>query len=555
MKKIFTCISIAVVSLFATTPVMAQQQISEQDKATIVKAVVPAMIDQVSQISGIDFKGLQNPDVDLILNSPLFGTQSTLRSGTLPSISIQPDSVILNLSKVDLGEDLSFMQSALSSVKLTFADYEELVVTATSGRTVNVNLPLKTTATVKFLGLSFNINLNLALGEKTGLLPFGSFSANLDLGSLESILGSLDKELKSGELFSIKETGANAVYTYDIAIGDILSGLMEAEEQPNFKVIVDMTSVKSEKPVIDVVLKTITDKATLTTDEASIYLNTKALASNKMVTDSIIAIAYEFENNVVAKEYSKSVQETKAVDSKTVEVLTTIYEKEAEDAEWKWNDAEKYIIEGNQEIDPENLVSSVLNSVIEDLKNLTSNSKESLTVKCLSFSKEADVAGNNGKNELTLTVTPAIVDMQTIKATVELVSVDDDEAEAEAEEKMLIEVTLPLQSETITVTFIPEGEESALATLYVKSNAMGIVTSNETIKNNVQDLKVIPLESSLYVTNGKGNYVIVNMLGQVIATGIITSDTQYVNMPNVPKGIYMISIKDKTKRTTVKFVR
>lgn len=551
MKKIFTCISIAVVSLFATTPVMAQQQISEQDKATIVKAVVPAMIDQVSQISGIDFKGLQNPDVDLILNSPLFGTQSTLRSGTLPSISIQPDSVILNLSKVDLGEDLSFIQSALSSVKLTFADYEELVVTATSGRTVNVNLPLKTTATVKFLGLSFNINLNLALGEKTGLLPFGSFSANLDLGSLESILGSLDKELKSGELFSIKETGANAVYTYDIAIGDILSGLMEAEEQPNFKVIVDMTSVKSEKPVIDVVLKTITDKATLTTDEASIYLNTKALASNKMVTDSIIAIAYEFENNVVAKEYSKSVQETKAVDSKTVEVLTTIYEKEAEDAEWKWNDAEKYIIEGNQEIDPENLVSSVLNSVIEDLKNLTSNSKESLTVKCLSFSKEADVAGNNGKNELTLTVTPAIVDMQTIKATVELVSVDNDEAE----EKMLIEVTLPLQSETITVTFIPEGEESALATLYVKSNAMGIVTSNETIKNNVQDLKVIPLESSLYVTNGKGNYVIVNMLGQVIATGIITSDTQYVNMPNVPKGIYMISIKDKTKRTTVKFVR
>lgn len=551
MKKIFTCISIAVVSLFATTPVMAQQQISEQDKATIVKAVVPAMIDQISQISGIDFKGLQNPNVDLILNSPLFGTQSTLRSGTLPSISIQPDSVILNLSKVDLGEDLSFIQSALSSVKLTFADYEELVVTATSGRTVNVNLPLKTTATVKFLGLSFNINLNLALGEKTGLLPFGSFSANLDLGSLESILGSLDKELKSGELFSIKETGANAVYTYDIAIGDILSGLMEAEEQPNFKVIVDMTSVKSEKPVIDVALKTITDKATLTTDEASIYLNTKALASNKMVTDSIIAIAYEFENNVVAKEYSKSVQETKAVDSKTVEVLTTIYEKEAEDAEWKWNDAEKYIIEGNQEIDPGNLVSSVLNSVIEDLKNLTSNSKESLTVKCLSFSEEADVAGNKGKNELTLTVTPAIVDMQTIKATVELVSVDDDEAE----EKMLIEVTLPLQSETITVTFIPEGEESALATLYVKSNAMGIVTSNETIKNNVQDLKVIPLESCLYVTNGKGNYVIVNMLGQVIATGIITSDTQYVNMPNVPKGIYMISIKDKTKRTTVKFVR
>ena len=57
MKKIFTCISLAAATFMATTPVMAQQQkqISDQEKVAFVKAAVPAIFDQVKQISGIDF--------------------------------------------------------------------------------------------------------------------------------------------------------------------------------------------------------------------------------------------------------------------------------------------------------------------------------------------------------------------------------------------------------------------------------------------------------------------------------------------------------------------
>ena len=60
MKKIFTCISLAAATFMATTPVMAQQQkqLTDKEKAAVVKVIVPAVFDQVKQISGVDFMSL-----------------------------------------------------------------------------------------------------------------------------------------------------------------------------------------------------------------------------------------------------------------------------------------------------------------------------------------------------------------------------------------------------------------------------------------------------------------------------------------------------------------
>lgn len=549
MKKIFTCILFTVVSLFLTTPVFAQQQLSDKDKATIAKVVVPAMIEQVSQISGLDFERLQNPNINFIINSPLFGKQSTLRAGATP-ISIQPDSALLNLSSIEIEGSLSsILQSALSSVKLTFAEYESFSITTNTGRTVEVNLPLKTTASMTVLGfMPINIHLNIALGEeKTGLLPFGSLSANLDLGSLESIVGVLG--FKGGELLVLNESGSNGIYTYDITIGKTLRSLMDMDENaPNYKVTVDLASMGADVPVTQIALQAITDKASLTTDEVSIYFNAKALASSKMVTDSIISVEYDFANNVTTKDYSKMVLESKSgADENTVEMLNIAYDKATENAEWEWSGAEKYIIKGNQEIDPNNLISSVLSSIVADLKNVKADSESSLSVECYSLADKDDAEGNF---VMGLDVTPEIVDMQTIKLVVNMQTIDGD-----AEENSEIEITLPLKDETISIAFIEEGATSPIATLYLKSNLMGIVTSNETIKDNVQDVKIIRSNGDILVKNGKGNYIIVNMLGQVVAAGKITSEEQFINTPNIPKGIYMISIYDGAKRKTVKFIR
>ena len=55
MKKIFTCISLAAATFMATTPVMAQQQkqLTDKEKAAVVKVIVPAVFDQV-KVSSIN---------------------------------------------------------------------------------------------------------------------------------------------------------------------------------------------------------------------------------------------------------------------------------------------------------------------------------------------------------------------------------------------------------------------------------------------------------------------------------------------------------------------
>ena len=73
MKKIFTCISLAAATFMATTPVMAQQQkqLTDKEKAAVVKVIVPAVFDQVKQISGVDFMSLANP-ISKMLSTPRY---------------------------------------------------------------------------------------------------------------------------------------------------------------------------------------------------------------------------------------------------------------------------------------------------------------------------------------------------------------------------------------------------------------------------------------------------------------------------------------------------
>ena len=73
MKKIFTCISLAAATFMATTPVMAQQQkqLTDKEKAAVVKVIVPAVFDQVKQISGVDFMSLANPNIEKCYQLPV----------------------------------------------------------------------------------------------------------------------------------------------------------------------------------------------------------------------------------------------------------------------------------------------------------------------------------------------------------------------------------------------------------------------------------------------------------------------------------------------------
>ena len=283
MKKIFTSISVAAAALFlSVAPTQAQQrQITDQEKVAFVKAAVPAMLDQFKQITGIDIVSFANPDIKDVISSPLFGVQNgMLRAATTTSLTLQPDSVILDLSNVDLGLDGMMGGLAgqfLNSVKLTFGEYKDFTMTTPDGQGIEVSIPQ--TISTNLLGM-FDVSLNVAIGDKTGLLPFNSLSANLDLGGLDAFLGSMG--IESGSLFTMKETGSNGKYAYDITLGETLRALIasgmiaeDTEEDPdatieitipeNVLINVDMSTVQTSA-TIDASVSTVQPTTTLLQD-------------------------------------------------------------------------------------------------------------------------------------------------------------------------------------------------------------------------------------------------------------------------------------------------
>ena len=295
MKKIFTCISLAAATFMATTPVMAQQQkLTDKEKAAVIEAIVPAMFEQVKQVSGIDIIELAKPNIENVLSSPVFGTASTLRAETLIAnpITVQPDSMKVNLSEIS--KDIPAM---FSQITLKMSNYYTANLSSTNGLPIELNLPKTISTTI----LGSTVSLNFELGKQTGLLPFDSFTAKLDLGGLSELAGVMG--IKGGELFSLKEKATNAgMFDYNVTIGESLRSviaLLEKDEEekttiPNFLIKTNMT--QQAKGLVEASLyavPTTSSTVQVPMGDAQVYLNLKAAATGKMSPDSILLTSYK----------------------------------------------------------------------------------------------------------------------------------------------------------------------------------------------------------------------------------------------------------------------
>lgn len=558
MKKIFTSISVAAAALFlSVAPTQAQQrQITDQEKVAFVKAAVPAMLDQFKQITGIDIVSFANPDIKDVISSPLFGVQNgMLRAATTTSLTLQPDSVILDLSNVDLGLDGMMGGLAgqfLNSVKLTFGEYKDFTMTTPDGQGIEVSIPQ--TISTNLLGM-FDVSLNVAIGDKTGLLPFNSLSANLDLGGLDAFLGSMG--IESGSLFTMKETGSNGKYAYDITLGETLRALIasgmiaeDTEEDPdatieitipeNVLINVDMSTVQTSA-TIDASVSTVQPTTTLLMGDATVYLNAKELLNGSFKTDSIVFVSYE--DGEIADYDKVEISNTKLDDKVVQRIFTTYYKDETTNWEWKFDTEKIRHWVGSHELDNKNLIYSLMQSLIADMTAGTLTTSFELAT----TTRVNDPDGEAVKTE--------IIDAEASMGTEGgLINILVDDGNEENGEILNVAINIPLNSKTISAAFTLNSSDSPIATLYLTSNMMSIITDNEAIENDVQALKVSSTPNGLYVQNGKGNYVIINMVGKVVANGIITSDQQYINL-SIPKGIYMISINQEGEQKTIKFAK
>ena len=561
MKKIFTCISLAAATFMATTPVMAQQQkLTDKEKAAVIEAIVPAMFEQVKQVSGIDIIELAKPNIENVLSSPVFGTASTLRAETLIAnpITVQPDSMKVNLSEIS--KDIPAM---FSQITLKMSNYYTANLSSTNGLPIELNLPKTISTTI----LGSTVSLNFELGKQTGLLPFDSFTAKLDLGGLSEIAGVMG--IKGGELFSLKEKATNAgMFDYNVTIGESLRSviaLLEKDEEekttiPNFLIKTNMT--QQAKGLVEASLyavPTTSSTVQVPMGDAQVYLNLKAAATGKMSPDSILLTSYE---NGQKEGYRKLA--TKMEQKGQNFVITSQDSTKALNAtEWKWSATETITMTNRTKAtEAKAIVAETITRAIAELAATgTTNPYSMVVTKTSDMNGDGQVTAAETITLLKADVTTAMGGSVTAPAMNVAVKIQTpNDTDGQLTEGMDIAINLPLKGDKVVADFTPVGYDKAVATMYVKSDAMGIITDNETISDEVQKVKVSTTASGLYVKNGKGNYVIVNMVGKVMGTGVITSDEQYISTPNMPNGIYMMSI-DQSKllrsahKTTVKFVK
>lgn len=561
MKKIFTCISLAAATFMATTPVMAQQQkLTDKEKAAVIEAIVPAMFEQVKQVSGIDIIELAKPNIENVLSSPVFGTASTLRAETLIAnpITVQPDSMKVNLSEIS--KDIPAM---FSQITLKMSNYYTANLSSTNGLPIELNLPKTISTTI----LGSTVSLNFELGKQTGLLPFDSFTAKLDLGGLSELAGVMG--IKGGELFSLKEKATNAgMFDYNVTIGESLRSviaLLEKDEEekttiPNFLIKTNMT--QQAKGLVEASLyavPTTSSTVQVPMGDAQVYLNLKAAATGKMSPDSILLTSYK---NGQKEGYRKLATKMEQKGQNFV-ITSQDSTKTLNATEWKWSATETITMTNRTNAtEAKAIVAETITRAIAELAATgTTNPYSMVVTKTSDMNGDGQVAAAETITLLKADVTTAMGGSVTAPAMNVAVKIQTpNDTDGQLTEGMDIAINLPLKGDKVVADFTPVGYDKAVATMYVKSDAMGIITDNETISDEVQEITVSTTASGLYVKNGKGNYVIVNMVGRVVSTGIITSDEQYISTPNMPNGIYMISI-DQSKllrsahKTTVKFVK
>lgn len=573
MKKIFTCISLAAATFMATTPVMAQQQkqLTDKEKAAVVKVIVPAVFDQVKQISGVDFMSLANPNIENVINSPLFLPQvSSLRADQLNTISATPDSLKLDLSSLDFSKilppDYAGIAGLVNDVKLSFSNYKEYNVTV-NGINVKIELPEKIDVSAAAMtdaetGIPANLlSILINTKDKGVILPFSSLSVELKLGFLGT-RGSMmpNFPLKDGKLISLAEnSNSTGTIDYNVTLEENLRSLSESLAQvPNFQVSVDMTKLMTD----NVIKASLFGKplqapnAKLPMGDAVVYANLKSTTG--MPADSIVLTSYDAASSKI-KGYKKL---TPTIGVSGANLVLTTTDSVRVDQNTAWTPMSKQIVTmpATMSTAINSIMSSLVNGVVSNLK-ASAQTNYTITIDSIYEAKKDEVIrvmeiDATTKVEATsLKDTKMIVDINFLKG-------------SNKENVMNIKATAPTNDTKITVDFSPavdpkgDGikENVNMATLYITSDAMGIITDNETISEEVQEVTVSTTASGLYVKNGKGNYVIVNMVGRVVSTGIITSDEQYISTPNMPNGIYMISI-DQSKllrsahKTTVKFVK
>ncbi len=555
MKKIFTSISMALCLAASSFTTSAQTvQLSEAQKKQIQKEVLPVVFEQIKEQAGLDILGLAQPQLtsDFIGSLPIFNAQSGLRADATDPFKLQVDSIIISTAAIP-GIPTFIAPILGEKLKVEFSDFKTTTIPMVSmfiGRDLKIELP----GTIK-AGALAEINITTT-GKDGDLAPFTMTMTMSLLGGAATPL--LEYSMIQNPTTSLLEASLDIQEGMRALMGMLSPAEPGQPETPAMDFLVTMNPAGFFTGAIPMSLYGILEAdptaQRIPMGDAAVALD---FSNQQMPIKSIGLTSYE---NAQAKGWRDLMFKMEQKDKDLVLTIDNMVYSSADRNDAKLANSTIVTMTDNTKDmtlkDTKSAVRSVINRVVTELATEGKVAPYRMLVEtAIDTDGDGVIDANDTKMPvMDVEVTPSIVGTNAV-AEMNIKSYAYDETtHAQTVTNMTVNATADMTSEIIKVDVIPEGSPVSIASAYFKSNALGIVTSNDNIA--VSDLKVTPVEGGLYIANnGKATYRIINMTGATLVNGTVSGDNAYISTSSLAKGIYVIVVTENGVSQSVKFVR
>ncbi|MGM9759259.1 MAG: hypothetical protein ACI30I_03980 [Parabacteroides sp.] len=567
MKKIFTSISLAALSCFAAIPVSAQQQPTAAQAGAFVEAVVPAMLEQVKTVSGLDVKALMAGDMDAAL----------LTTTSMPTVSIQPDSVHLNVANIvtvaGKGDKLQNMQGMLGAMGINlqalpvyFSNYTS--VQTSTPVSMNISLPQTISATSGLGGIS----LNLTVEPTDAMIPFKLLKIDMEVTGVLASIGQLGKIpgvsgielpdlswLKNGNILTLDQASSNGISTLKMTLGEVgmgLSAMMFGEDAKylkSFSEITDPTKATTEGYIKKTTKIGLTTGTELLDSEEYIYNPTQLMP---LVADSVVTLDYDDYGQAIDNytKYTYSVNSSRGTDGYYLTKVVSEYQKNTFEEEWGLISKDSTIMASVAPLDDKGITLSAIKAVMMGIASATEE-ETGLFEMWKSTWENGEYTDEMGIDVEVAKLT-SVAGKDSLYSCIDYLKPIDDEDMYST----LAFVTGIVGDQGKTQIIIPnQGNVETgmpLATFFFKTNLLQNVTENEAIAPQ-SDVTINVAENGIYVNNcEKGRYSIVSINGKMVANGIISGQGAFVATPGLQRGqVYIFAVEENGVVKAIKFVK
>ena len=557
MKKLFTSMGLAAMSLFAATPTFAQQSLTANQAETVVKTVFPAVMEQVKLASGLDIQAIAEGNMDWTLYS------------RIPTVTVQPDSAHINVSaliammkndetdaassRFDMSGIISSM--GLNKMKISFSDYQKINFSM-GELTSEISLPGTTAVDLKTLGSIKILIESEPTTDANATMPFKKLVVKSEVDPTIStaigfVMPNFAPLLQSGTILTVSQSSANGINTVTTELsgaGLAIAQMMADEDEPliaKFSKATDMTKMATDKYYTVTRTDYLPNGTAIVDEVETVYNPTQTLP---LIADSIITKNYE--NDGTVSSINKRVFKLSSTASTDANTITKVAIDSLFMDGFTSVTKDSTIMIGNVlPLDRNDITMSFIQSVLADMKTLD---EYDIPFSMAQYHKEGEEAYTEEKR-ITMFMqhlaAATTAEADTIHSEITIAGLEEGSGQLDEEDANKICISLTKDQAIICVHegALDATEENKIATLYAKSNLLEIATDNEEIAAPQSDVTFGFTANGIYVNNCKqGRYTIVDMNGRIVANGVIAGEGAYIATPQLTRGkIYVIAVQDE----------